>query len=102
MNSIKLDHIGSGRLVPGSVPVAGAGTEARSAPVAGWVVSAKAPGGGKGWIHRATVIKDRWGVMNGAEIDEPSFASFLPVIERLNIGGEHVGIDATRGVAPVP
>jgi hypothetical protein len=58
--------------------------------------NSKQPGGGKGWIHRATVIKDRWGVMNGAEIDEPCFESFLPVIDRLNIGGEHVGIDATR------
>src|SRR5205807_9958514 len=50
----------------------------------------------RGWIHRATVVKDRWNVMDGEKIDNPVFASFLPVIERLNIGGEHVGGDSSR------
>ena len=51
---------------------------------------------GRGWTHRATVIKDRTDAMNGAQIDNPTFESFLPVIERLNIGGTHVGIDTSR------
>src|SRR6185369_14353946 len=46
--------------------------------------------------HRATVIKDRTDAMNGAQVDNPTFESFLPVIERLNIGGTHVGIDTSR------
>jgi hypothetical protein len=50
----------------------------------------------RGWTHRATVIKDRTDAMNGAQIDNPTFESFLPVIERLNIGGAHVGIDTSR------
>ena len=34
--------------------------------------------------------------MNGAQVDNPTFESFLPVVERLNIGGTHVGIDTSR------
>lgn len=40
-------------------------------------------------INRALVEKDRTNRINGAEIDRPSFESFLPHFEFLNIGGEH-------------
>ena len=39
---------------------------------------------GRGWTHRATVIKDRTDAKNGAQIDNPTFENFLPVIERRN------------------
>jgi hypothetical protein len=44
---------------------------------------------GSGWIHRAFVEKDRFGVIDSQFFDEPTFESFLPHIELLNIGGEH-------------
>lgn len=57
-------------------------------------------------VHRATVIKDRNLVMrptgaiasllDGAEIDDPSYESWRPAIERLNLGAPHVGVDASR------
>jgi hypothetical protein len=50
----------------------------------------------KGWIHRCYVLKDRNDVMDGHEVDEPTYASFAPVIQLLNLGGEHLGIDSTR------
>jgi hypothetical protein len=31
----------------------------------------------RGWTHRATVIKDRTDAMNGVQIDNPTFESFL-------------------------
>lgn len=49
-----------------------------------------------GWIHRCYVLKDRTTRMNGDVIDNPTYASFKPVIDFLNIGGEHVGVDSTR------
>lgn len=58
--------------------------------------------GGK-YARRANVIKDRYGVIDSREFDfspedEPGYAfkCFLPHIERLNIGGEHTGIDLSR------
>jgi hypothetical protein len=48
-----------------------------------------------GWIHRCYILKDRTDRMNGEAIDNPTFASFKPVVDFLNIGGEHVGVDAT-------
>lgn len=50
----------------------------------------------KGFIHRATVLKDRSDLMNGKQIDNPRFKDLLPIINFLNIGGEHIGIDTTR------
>lgn len=44
-------------------------------------------------INRALVLKDRAHVLNGREFIEPKFADFLPHIQRLNIGGDHAGID---------
>lgn len=49
-----------------------------------------------GIVNRCHVIKDRANKMNGAIIDYPKYKDFLPHIEFLNIGGVHVGVDATR------
>lgn len=50
-------------------------------------------------IHRAHVLKDRRmdeRTLDGKVIDNPKFEDFASHIEYLNIGGEHIGIDATR------
>jgi hypothetical protein len=47
----------------------------------------------KKYVNRATIVKDRWDKINGTEIDFPDFKSFLPHIELLNLGGQHVGVD---------
>ncbi|HYM31830.1 MAG TPA: AAA family ATPase [Candidatus Cybelea sp.] len=47
------------------------------------------------FVNRAIVVKDRWDVINGDEIDNPDFADFLPHIERLALGGTHVGFRNT-------
>lgn len=44
-------------------------------------------------LNRALVLKDRAHILNGREFLEPKFTDFLPHIQRLNIGGDHVGID---------
>lgn len=51
---------------------------------------------GKGFINRATVLKDRSDKLNGMSFDMPTFATFKPVVDFLNIGGEHQGTDTTR------
>ena len=48
------------------------------------------------WAHRAWVAKDRFNVMNFQEIDDPTFESFLPHIERLNLKGKHRALDKDR------
>lgn len=50
----------------------------------------------KGFINRAYVIKDRTDTMNGLHFDMPTFKTFKPVVDFLNIGGEHQGTDTTR------
>jgi len=47
------------------------------------------------FVNRAIVVKDRWDVINGDEIDNPDFADFLPHIEKLALGGRHVGFQDT-------
>jgi len=47
------------------------------------------------FVNRAIVVKDRWDQINGDEIDNPDFADFLPHIERLALGGKHVGFRQT-------
>src|SRR5438128_4401545 len=47
--------------------------------------------GGK-YIRRATVVKDRFNVIDGASFDNPSFDNFWPHIKLLNLGGEHLGV----------
>ena len=46
------------------------------------------------FVNMATVVKDRWDQINGDEIDNPDFADFLPHINRLALGGEHLGVRA--------
>src|SRR3989338_7614540 len=46
--------------------------------------------------HRCHVIKDRADMIDGQHFDNPTFACFLPVIETLNFGGRHLGIDTSR------
>lgn len=47
------------------------------------------------FVNMATVVKDRWDVINGDEIDNPDFIDFLPHVSRLALGGEHVGVRDT-------
>lgn len=50
-------------------------------------------------LHRAHVLKDRrmdGASMDGASIDNPTFDDFLPHVEALNLGGRHLGVDASR------
>lgn len=54
---------------------------------------------GSGWIHRAHILKDRTDTINGKAFDfsadnkgrEATYKAFEPVLNALNIGGEHVG-----------
>lgn len=52
--------------------------------------------GGKGWVNRCIVLKDRTDTMNGSVLDMPKFEDFKTVVAALNIGGEHFGLDTTR------
>lgn len=54
---------------------------------------------GSKWIHRAHVLKDRTDTINGEAFDYPTFESFAPHFDALNIGGEHLGVDTTRDSA---
>lgn len=47
-------------------------------------------------IPRAWVLGDRFAKLDGKCFDRPSFETFLPHVEMLNLGGEHVGIDTER------
>jgi hypothetical protein len=51
---------------------------------------------GSRWIHRAHVLKDRADKINGQTFDYPTFDSFKPHFDSLNIGGAHLGVDTTR------
>lgn len=44
----------------------------------------------------AHVLKDRADVIDEKKFRNPTFKDFLPHIERLNIGGKHVGVDVSR------
>jgi len=51
---------------------------------------------GGAYVHRAYVKKDRFDVIDGQVFDNPSFESFLPHIQLLNLGGEHKAIETDR------
>lgn len=64
---------------------------------------------GSGWQHRAHVLKDRTDTINGLAFSfeksrsgykagdwQRTFKPFDPVIAHLNLGGEHLTVDATR------
>lgn len=44
----------------------------------------------------AHILKDRADVIDERKFRNPSFKDFLPHIERLNLGGKHVGTDTSR------
>lgn len=46
--------------------------------------------------HIATVMKDRSTELDGKKFVNPTFASFLPHIQLLNLGGRQLGIDTSR------
>jgi hypothetical protein len=60
----------------------------------------------KGLIHRVTVLKDRWDIINGREFDfdpmqrndkvNPEFDALAPHIRLLNLGGIQMGVDISR------
>jgi hypothetical protein len=47
----------------------------------------------KDMAHVAKVLKDRSDLLDGKEFTNPTFADFLPHINRLNLGGAHVGVN---------
>lgn len=47
---------------------------------------------GKGFLHRATVIGDRFGVIDSQHCDDPTFDFFKPHVEKL-VAGAHAPID---------
>jgi len=47
-------------------------------------------------LHRAWVLKDRFDVLDGKFKDDPTFEFFLPYVQKLAIGGDHVGFDAAN------
>lgn len=44
----------------------------------------------------ATVVKDRSDMLDGQSFADPTYETFLPFFEAINIGGEHKPTDATR------
>lgn len=53
-------------------------------------------GGARAVSNRAFVLKDRSDLLDGQYIENPTFESFLPHFQFLNIGGTHHAIDTTR------
>ncbi len=51
-------------------------------------------------VHRATILKDRWDVINGQEFDDPTFEAFLPHVSRLTPGA-HAPIDTAVKTTPI-
>jgi GTPase SAR1 family protein len=47
-------------------------------------------------IRTATILKDRFDVLDGLQFNDPKFENFLPHINLLNIGGKHSGINGSR------
>jgi hypothetical protein len=47
--------------------------------------------------HRtATILKDRGSVIDGQVFRDPTFDCFMPHVRLLNLGGKHMGVDASR------
>jgi hypothetical protein len=47
-------------------------------------------------VRRAFIKKDRFSIMDGKLFDNPTFETFMPHIELLNIGGEHRALELDR------
>jgi hypothetical protein len=48
------------------------------------------------FYRTATIMKDRSSRIDGKQFRNPTFKDFMPHIEFLNLGGQHVGVDSTR------
>ncbi len=48
------------------------------------------------FLHRAIVLKDRSDHMNGAVVENPTFASFEPIIRDLAPNGNHIALDESK------
>lgn len=46
--------------------------------------------------HVATVMKDRATLLDGKKFHDPTFDTFLPHVQLLNLGGKQMGIDTSR------
>lgn len=53
---------------------------------------------GEVW-RTASILKDRSTRIDGQTFRNPTFANFLPHVDFLNLGGDHVGVDTTRNNA---
>lgn len=48
-------------------------------------------------VHRtAYVLKERFGLIDGQAFENPTFDTFKPHIEQLNLGGTQLGVDTSR------
>ena len=47
-------------------------------------------------IREAHILKERFDVIDGQSFPNPSFKTFLPHIQLLNLGGQQVGVDTSR------
>lgn len=47
-------------------------------------------------VRTAHILKERFDVIDGKHIANPTFDDFLPHIERLNLGGVQLGVDTSR------
>lgn len=47
-------------------------------------------------VRTAHILKERFGVIDGKHIGNPTFEDFLPHVQRLNLGGAQLGVDTTR------
>jgi hypothetical protein len=53
--------------------------------------------------HVAYVMKDRSTALDGQEFTNPTFKNFLPHVQRINLGGAHLGVDTSRtSAAAIP
>lgn len=52
----------------------------------------------KGIINEAFIWKDRFDLINGKTFKMPKFEDFLPHIQSLNLGGEHISIESGNSV----
>lgn len=50
----------------------------------------------KATTRSATVLKDRSRRLDGKQFDQPTFATFLPHIEFMALGGKHESVDTSR------
>jgi hypothetical protein len=49
----------------------------------------------KTW-REATILKDRSNLLDGKQFTNPTFASFMPHVQALDLGGKQLGVDTTR------